>query len=462
MKSNMTSHPKRNVYRSADGCGLSRWALYFSGFLFSCHCATAEDWPQWRGPNQDGVSLERNWSHDWDDAGPKRLWEFNVGSGNSAVSVVGRRLYTIGTSGQADETDTVYCLDTDSGKVVWKHSYARPPRKEKTATRRAGTNTTPTVHQGKVYTYSGDAQLFCFDAQEGSILWSRELMKELDVRHPQYDHNSSPVIVDDLVIVLARLPDASIIALHKETGKEIWRAFHETRRGGLGGFWSTPVYRNVDGKPCLVYLPGLSVVGLDPKTGQTQWKYDFIKQGIENAQRGAVAASPIVVGNRVFFPFHPDHGRGFSACIEINNATVKELWKSMQLAHWWHSPVVWRDCVIALDQGPAAEGSKAGALYCYDIASGKQKWSTYEIGARSRGTLAKGAKLMIAGDRLIVFNDSGSLIVAELTDEGPKLLAMTKPFRRLGKDWTVPVLANGKLYCRSGRERKLACFDVSK
>jgi outer membrane protein assembly factor BamB len=258
------------------------------------------------------------------------------------------------------------------------------------------------------------------------------------------------------------LPDASIIALNKETGQEVWRAFHKTRRGALGGFWSTPVHRDIDGKSCLVYLPGLSVVGLDPATGETQWKYDFIEEKIEMAERGAVAASPVVLGNRVFFPFHPDHNRGFSACIEINGGEPKLLWKSMALAHWWHSPVVWSGCVIALDQGPAADGNKSGALYCYDIASGELKWSTYAIGDTSRDTLCKGAKLMIAGNKLIVFNDSGSLMVAGLTEEGPVLLARTRVFRRAGRNWTVPVLAGGRLYCRGGREGDLVCFDVSK
>ncbi len=419
------------------------------------------DWPQWRGPNQDGVSLETNWSCDWGEDGPKRIWECKLGDGHSAVSVVGDRLYTIGTTGESRETDTVYCLDTETGQIVWKHEYARVERLERTATRRGGTNTTPTVHQDKVYTFSGDAQLFCFEAATGKVIWNRELMKELDVRHPQYDHNSSPVIVGDLVIVLARLPDASIIAFNKDTGKEVWRAFHETRRGALGGFWSTPVYREIDGKPCLVYLPGLSVVGLNPATGETQWKYDFTKEKVEMAERGAVAASPVVLGNRVFFPFHPDHNRGFSACIEIKDGQPKLLWKSMQLAHWWFSPVLWKGCVIALDQGPATEGNKAGALYCYNMASGELKWSTYDIGGQSRDTITKGAKLLIAGGKLIVLNDSGSLMVAELDEDGPTLLAKTKVFRRAGRNWTVPVLAGRRLYCRGGREGDLVCFDVS-
>lgn len=307
------------------------WTLCLYVVFFAASALHAADWPQWRGPNQDAVSAETSWSSDWGDDGPRRLWDFKLGSGSSAVSVVADRAYTIGTSGETDETDTVYCLNADNGTLVWKHEYARHERPERTPTRRAGTNTSPTIIDDKVYTYSGDAQLFCFDAANADIVWSRELMKELDVGHPQDDHYSSPVIVGDLVIVLARLSDASIIAFDRHTGIEVWRAFHQTRRGALGGFWSTPMHTEVNGESCLVYLLGLSVVGLDPSTGGTRWKYDFIKEGIEQAERGAVAAAPVVVRNRVFFPFHPDHGRGISGCIEIENSTPVLKWKSKKL-----------------------------------------------------------------------------------------------------------------------------------
>lgn len=144
-----------------------------------------------------------------------------------------------------------------------------------------------------------------------------------------------------------------------------------------------PHSRTVDGAPCLVYVPGLSVVGLNPASGDTLWKYDFATEGVEQANQAAVAASPIVSGNRIFFPFHPDHGRGFSACIKIADSQPRLVWKSMKLAHWWLSPVDWKNHVIALDQGPAAEGNKAGALYCYDLDSGKLKWSSYEFGKKA-------------------------------------------------------------------------------
>ncbi len=384
----------------------------------------------------------------------------NIGGGSGAVAVVAGRLYTIDSAGTTNDSDTIYCLNAETGEVIWTHSYPRPERTERTPTRRAATSTTPTVHEGKVYTFSGDAQLFCFDAATGSIIFSRDLMKEIGALHPQYDHNASPVIVGDLVILLVRLPDASIMAFDKTTGKEVWRDFHKTRRGALGGFWSTPVYGQIDGKPCLVYLPGLAVVGLDPATGETQWKYDFIKEEYPMAERGAVAASPVLSSNKIFFPFHPDHNRGFSGCIEITEGKPKLLWKSMKLAHWWHSPVLWKGCVYAVDQGPAALGNKAGALYCYDIATGALKWSTYEIGGTSRTTLTKGGKLLIADGKLMLLNDYGGLIVAGLTDESPKHLASANTRLRQGRMWTVPVLSGGRLYCRGGRG-DLVCFDVS-
>ena len=429
--------------------------------IASCGFVNADDWPQFRGANQDGISKETGWTTKWSRRGPKMLWDAEIGQGSATVSVVGDRVYTMGTVGETNEADTVFCLNAKTGKVVWKHTYARVERKGRTPTRRGPANSTPTVHDGKVYTCSGDAQLFCFNAADGNIVWQRDLMKELGALHPQYDHDASPVIVDDLLILPIRLKDASILAFNKRTGKEVWRAYHRTRRGALGGFWSTPVLRTIDGKRCLVYLTGLAVVGLNPTDGKTLWKYDFVKTGVPKAERGAVAVSAVVDGNRVFFPFHPDHGRGFSGCIEINDGKPKLLWKSMKLAHWWFNPVKWNGHVIALDQGPAAQGTKAGALYCYDLATGKLKWSTYDIGGKSRNTVTKGAKLMIADGKLIVLNNYGGLTVASISEKGLTSLGSFKAIRRQGGIWTVPVLANGRLYCRSGRGR-LYCYDLRK
>ncbi len=417
---------------------------------------SADDWPQWRGPNQDGVSAESSWSHDWSSRGPNRLWSAKIGEGSGAPAIVGDRVYIIGVGGENRDIDTVFCLNATTGEEVWKHETARKPRdpNKRYATKRTSTNSAPTVDSGYVYTNSGDAVLTCFHAETGKVRWQADSGGD----GAQYDHQASPVIAGNLVVIPARLEGASLIAFDKNTGKEAWRTWHKTR--SLGGFWSTPVLAEVDGKACLVYLSGLAVVGVDPRTGETQWKFDFAEAGFNDAWRGAVAASPIVRGNLVFFPFHPDHRRGLSGCLEIRGGKAELRWKSLELAHWWHSPVLLGDLVLALDQGPAAPGAKAGALFCYDLASGQKRWSTHDLGERSRELLTRGAMMTAAGDRVLVLNDYGYLNVVKISAESYELLATAKVTR--GNGWTAPVLANGRLYCRDKRLGEVICYDVAR
>ena len=424
--------------------------------LSTLPAVSADDWPQWRGENQDGVSAETAWTAEWGDSEPRELWRRVIGDGNGAPSVVGNRLYATASRGRTSESDIVFCLDASTGDVLWTHSYDRVEG-GKRLTKRAATNTTPTVDGDWVYIFSSDAQLFCLNALNGEVAWKVMLLDEPESRHAQYGCNASPVIVGDLVVVLADLHDASILAFDKRAGKEVWRAHHATRN--LGGFWSTPVHRSVDSKDCLVYLSGLAVVGIDPKSGKTQWKFDFEEASFEKARRGAVAAQAIVHDDKVFFPFHPDHNRGFSACIEVEKGKPTLLWKSMELAHWWHSPVLWKGHVYGIDQGPAAEGTKAGALYCYEFGTGVLKWSTRAFGEESRGTLLRGGKFFIADGQLVVLNDYGYLQVAKVGRSGFEPLASVKLPLRQGKNWTVPVLSGGRLFCRDGRGT-LFCFET--
>src|SRR4051794_6473601 len=82
--------------------------------------ARAEDWPRWRGPDLNGISKESNWFKPWPKEGPRRLWKGSVGGGYSTLSVASGRVFTCGSVGKKE---TIYCLDEETGKTLWKHTY---------------------------------------------------------------------------------------------------------------------------------------------------------------------------------------------------------------------------------------------------------------------------------------------------------------------------------------------------
>ncbi|MGA2619961.1 MAG: PQQ-binding-like beta-propeller repeat protein [Thermoguttaceae bacterium] len=172
-----------------------------------CHASAGADWPQWRGPNRDGVSAEKGWTARWPEKGPPVLWKAKVNTGHSSVAVVGARVYTMGflmdkkgpdgkynkdEDGRRLGTDIVWCLNAGTGDVAWQHSYQS-----------AGDETysTPTVHEGRVYTLGRFGQLFCLDAATGRVVWSKNLVKDFGGERPYYGYACSPLVAGDLLVV---------------------------------------------------------------------------------------------------------------------------------------------------------------------------------------------------------------------------------------------------------------------
>ena len=163
-------------------------------FWLSFSTANGEDWPNWRGPLRNGISAEKNWQHTWSASGPTVLWKTNVGIGFSSVTVANGRLYTMGNS---DNHDTVTCLETKSGNVLWKHSYECPLDDRFFE---GGPTSTPTVDGDRVYTLSRQGDVFCMDALSGQVVWSKNVHQETEARIPGWGFSSSPVVHDNRLI----------------------------------------------------------------------------------------------------------------------------------------------------------------------------------------------------------------------------------------------------------------------
>ena len=156
--------------------------------------AKADDWTSWRGPNGDGISLETDWDPGALSGDPRILWKVNVGFGFSSVSVKGKKLYTMGN---IKDQDIVFCLDTESGKVIWTHSYQCTPGDYR------GPRATPVVDEGYVYTLSREGHLHCLSAKNGKVRWKRHLADDFGVEIPSSGFSGSPVIDGDLLVLNA-------------------------------------------------------------------------------------------------------------------------------------------------------------------------------------------------------------------------------------------------------------------
>ncbi|MGB0582764.1 MAG: PQQ-binding-like beta-propeller repeat protein, partial [Limisphaerales bacterium] len=177
--------------------------------------AMAEDWPHWRGPDRNGISREK----DWDASKMRRVWQANVGTGFSTVSVADGRVFTLGNE---RNRDTVYCLSENTGKGIWEHSYDSPlaPRYYD-----GGPSTTPTVDGDVVYTLGRQGDAFAFNAKDGKIIWQKNVAAEIDAEYPEWGYGGSPY-VDGKSLIL-NVGKAGI-KLDKQTGKIIWHTGNRT------------------------------------------------------------------------------------------------------------------------------------------------------------------------------------------------------------------------------------------
>jgi outer membrane protein assembly factor BamB len=378
------------------------------------------DWPQYRGPNRDGISKESGWTTDWPADGPPVAWKTNVGVGYSCVSVHDGRLYTMGNT---DDRDSVLCLDAADGRKLWEYTY------DCKAGRNPGTRVTPTLDDGRVYTVSRDMQMFCLDALRGTVIWSQKLRETIGARPPYWGYASSPAVLGDMLLIQAGATDGTVAALNKTDGKLVWKGGK-----GIASYCMPTVYRR-GGKTRLALLLGDGAVGLDAATGEQLWKFPV------KAQWNITITDPIVVGDHVFIS--DGYGVG-SYMLKLNGEQPEVVWSTPEFANMYTTSVLWKGHLYGID----GDNSRKPFLKCYDWATGEEKWSYKGLG---RGSL------MLADGKLIVQGESGELAIAEATPGGYTELARAKVLS--GRCWTMPVLVGGRIYCRS-HEGDLVCLDV--
>ncbi len=380
----------------------------------------ADDWPRWRGPNLDGISKETGWSSTWPKSGPKQLWKASVGTGFSSMSVANGRVYTMGNQ---KDTDTVYCFDAEKGTELWKHSY---PSKLDPKYYEGGTSSTPTVDGDKVYTMGRFGDVFCLDAATGKVHWSKNLVKELGLKIPTWGFAGSPLIDGNVMYLKA---GTAGLALNKADGKVIWTT------GVAESGYATPVPFNFKGQKTLAVFGAVALYAVNPQNGKIQWQFPWTTEYEVNA------ADPIVSDQLVFLSSGYNTGGGL---VDLKSGKPSKVWAS-QAMHNQLSPSV---LINGHLYGVNGQSGQKGDLRCVELATGKVKWQEPSVGLGA---------LTAADGKLIVLGEKGELIVAEATPTAFKPLSRAQVLG--GKNWTVPVLANGRIYCRNSRG-DLVCVDV--
>lgn len=381
--------------------------------------ASADDWPQWLGPDGNGVSREADWASDWPSGGPPRLWEAQLGEGCSAVSVAAGRAYSMGFKGGSDH---VYCFDATTGKPAWEFTY---PEELAPKMFEGGPTATPVVHDGLVYTVSRTGQLHCLDAATGRKVWSDDWHRSFSAKPPQWGYSGSPLVLKEWLITEPGAKGACLVAYERKTGKVAWKS------GDYEAAYGSPMMFELGGKRRLATFNAQGLCLWDAENGRAlgnlRWKTNY----------DVNAANPIFHAGRIFI----SSGYGTGCALVDVAETPKVVWQSKEMRNKHTNCVLWEEHLYGFDEVDLA---------CIEWQTGAAKWRQPKLG---RGTL------ILASGRLLILTEGGELIAARATPERFERLSSARICSE--RCWVMPVLANGLLYCRSNKG-SLVCLDLKK
>ncbi len=419
----------------------------------------ADDWPQWLGPNRDGVWRETGIPDRFPEGGPKVRWRAKVSAGYAGPAVGGDRVYLLdrvlaeGAKNHAEPfpqrpgkgiagTERVLCLSDKDGSLLWKHEYDCPY----TISYPLGPRATPVVRDGKVYTLGAEGNLFCLDAATGKIVWGRELKKDYSVKAPLWGFASHPLLDGDKLICLVGGDGTTVVAFDKNSGKELWRALKSRELG-----YAPPMIYELGGKRQLIVWHGEAVNGLDPETGQVYWTHPA------KSYMGMSIATPLQIGDDLFVTAHPNlalllHPKGDGTAPDV-------VWrgdKKTGFASVFGTPFAQDGYIYGVHTG--------GFLCCIKADTGERLWETAEPVAGKRLGSAE-CFLIKNGDRFFVFNEKGDLLLARLTPKGYEQISRTHLLdptsSAFNRDvlWTPPAFAHRCIYVRNDKE--LVCVSLA-
>ena len=426
--------------------------------------ALADDWPQWRGPQRDGVWRESG-IVDTLPAEPAYRWRTPLGGGFAGPAVAEGRVFVIDRLLGKDQGDPVnawnvtdpveggervLCLEQATGKVLWQHQY--PCRYQ--ISYPSGPRATPTVFDGRVYTVGAMGDLVCLEASSGKVLWAKNYVGDFGTKINPWGMASAPLVDGERVILLAGGANgACVVALDRVSGKEIWRSLDAEDPG-----YSSPILIEAGGARQLIVWNSLGVHSLEPTTGKVYWSHPYetkmahsVATPVYDPRRRLLFVSSFFQGPRMLAlaaarPAAPRLGRGDRASALPQNTDKIHCLIS--------TPAFFGDHLFGVDS--------YGMLRCLELSQGNRVWETLQATGEARWA---NAFLIRHEDRFFLFNEHGELILARLSAEGYhemsrlKLLEPTLTMQRRQVVWSHPAFADRCVFARNDQE--IVCVDLS-
>ena len=387
---------------------------------------SAEDWPQFLGPERNGVYRGPALAEMWGPQGPKVVWRRNVGQGFSGPVVAQGRVILFHRVGSEE---VVEALDPRTGMTQWRYAYATTYRDDFGFDE--GPRAVPVVANGVVYTFGAQGQLHAIDLAKGTRLWSVDTLQRYKVPKGFFGAAGSPLVEDGRVLANIGGPNAGIVAFDAKSGQPLWTATNDEAS------YSSAVGATIGGRRVAIFLTRAGIVGLDPASGKVQF---------QRAWRARMAASvnvatPLVIGDLVFISAEYGPGAGV---FRLDGAMLSPLWTSDEALTNHYATSVYHNGHLYGFHGRQEFGQSFRAI---EMRTGKVRWTQDRFLA---GTVT------LAGDRLVILRERGELVIAPASPDGFRPAARAQILT--GTVRAYPALSDGFLYARN--DNTLICLDL--
>ncbi len=392
----------------------------------------AADWPQFLGPTRDGHSPETGLAREWPTGGPAKLWDAEIGAGFSGPVGAGGKVLLFHRVG---DEEVLQCWNAADGKLQWKYAVATAYVDDFGFDE--GPRATPSIIDGRVYTFGAEGRLTCISLEDGKKVWDRHLAVDYPFAKGYFGVATSPLVDAKRVYVNIGSKGAGVIALNRDTGKELWKASDDEAG------YSSPVIAKLDGLDRLIFLTREGLLVLDPESGKVLHQRRFRARIRESVN----AATPLVTGEQIFFTASYNTG---ALLLDWNKGEPRDLWQNdNSLSCHYNTPVKVGDQLYGI-HGRQESGAE---LRCIDWATGQVRWTKRGFGC---------AALIAADGLLIAVAESGEFVLIEPTPDAyrEKSRFAALETRKPRPVVAPPALADGRLFVRDGK--RLSAWDLRK
>src|SRR5215213_9744425 len=381
-------------------------------------------WTTFRGPKRDGNYEATPVLTSWPANGLSPIWKQPIGLGFASFAIADGRAYTIE---QRRNQEVVAAYDLGTGRELWTQAWNALYADETGD----GPRATPTWDQGRLYALGATGELRCLDANNGTVVWGKNILSDNKANNLPWAMAASPLIVDDKVIVLPGGANGkSVVAYNKMTGAPVWKAHDDPQA------YVSPMLVELAGTRQIVVVSSFRVLGIAPDNGALLWSYPW------NTDMGINVSQPIIVDKNRFF-ISSGYGKG-AALVEITGSgksfAARAIWENISMKNKFNSSVLYNGYVYGLDEG---------ILVCLDVNTGERKWKD--------GRYGYGQVVLASGHLIVTDGSTGDVALVKASPDKYTEVARFSALK--GQTWNYPALAGGRLLVLNSNQ--MAAYDIS-